>query len=125
MAPHKQTEGYKMSYKSRAGGSCRKSHTATVEVKTDVVSKQIAALIYANGSKFFGVTFVKKDGTERTLNGHVRKVQGHEGHNNASHFEKYVTIVLSEKRDGKEQFRNVNTETIKSLSIGGRKITFA
>ena len=93
-------------------------------VKTDAVSKTIAAMIHANGSKFFGVTFIKKDGTERTLNGHVRKVQGHDGSNTTAHFEKYVTIVLSGKRDGKEQFRNVNTETIKALSIGGRKIKF-
>lgn len=94
-------------------------------VKTDMVSKQIASLIHANGSKWFGVTFVKKDGTLRTLNGHVRKVEGHGGHNNASHYEKYVTIVLNEKdKNGKEQFRNVNTETIKALSIGGRKIEF-
>jgi hypothetical protein len=94
-------------------------------VKTDAVSKAIADMIKKNGSKFFCVTFVKKNGEERTLNGHVRKVAGHDGHNNASHFEKYVTIVLSEKdENGNEQFRNVNTETIVSLSIGGRKIEF-
>ncbi len=94
-------------------------------VKTDAVSKQIAAMIRANGSKFFGVTFVKADGTERTLNGHVRKVKGQDGRNTTSHYEKYVTIVLNSKDEkGREQFRNVNTETIKSLSIGGRKIKF-
>lgn len=93
--------------------------------RTDSVSKSIAAMIHGNGSKFFGVTFVKKDGELRTLNGHVRKVAGHDGHNNASHFEKYVTIVLNTKdKHGKAQFRNVNTETIKALSIGGRKISF-
>lgn len=92
-------------------------------VKTDAVSKQIAAMIKANGSKFFGVTFVKKDGTERTLNGHVRKVAGKDGGNTTAHYEKYVTIVLGGKHD-KEQFRNVNVETIKALSIGGRRIIF-
>lgn len=95
-------------------------------VKTDAVSKQIAAMIYANGSKFFGVTFIKQDGTERTLNGHVRKVAGHSDGNTTARFEKYVTIVLNTKDEkGRAQFRNINTETIKSLSIGGRKITFA
>lgn len=94
-------------------------------VKTDVVSKQIASLIHANGSKFFGVTFIKKDGSERTLNGHVRKVAGTTGTNTTAHYEKYVTIVLNTKdKNGKEQFRNVNTETIKALSIGGRRIKF-
>lgn len=95
-------------------------------VKTDSVSKQIAAMIYANGSKFFGVTFVKADGNERTLNGHVRKVVGHSDGNTTARFEKYVTIVLNRKdKNGKAQFRNINTETIKSLSIAGRKITFS
>ena len=94
-------------------------------IRTDNVSKAIAAMIQSNGSKFFGVTFIKKDGTERTLNGHVRKVEGHGGKNSVAHFEKYVTIVLNEKdKEGREQFRNVNTETIVSLSIGGRKISF-
>lgn len=94
-------------------------------VQTDAVSKAIAQAIRDNGAKFFAVTFIKKDGTERTLNGHVRKVEGHDGHNNTSHFEKYVTIVLNEKDDkGREQFRNVNVETITQLNIGGRKISF-
>ncbi|AMR57396.1 hypothetical protein vB_PsyM_KIL3b_0150 [Pseudomonas phage vB_PsyM_KIL3b] len=101
---------------------------ATVDnnvVATDAVSKAIAQMIKANGAKFFGVTFVKKNGEERTLNGHMRKVEGHGGHNNASHYEKYVTIVLNEKdENGKEQWRNVNLETIVSLKIGGRSITF-
>lgn len=97
----------------------------TTIVRTDAVSEAIAQMIRSNGSKFFGVTFIKKDGTERTLNGHVRKVAGHDGHNNAAHYKKYVTIVLNEKdSQGREQFRNVNTETIVSLSIGGRKIRF-
>jgi hypothetical protein len=113
MAPHKQTtptRGTKMQ--------------ALKTVKTDVVSKQIAALIHANGSKFFGVTFIKKDGTERTLNGHIRKT-GKGGVNTTAHIEKYVTIVLNKKDDkGREQLRNVNMETIKALSIGGRRIKF-
>ena len=97
----------------------------TAIVRTDAVSNAIAALIRKNGSKWMGVTFVKKNGEERTLNCHVRTVAGHTGHNNASHVEKYVTVVLSEKdKNGNEQFRNVNMETVKSLSIGGRKITF-
>ncbi|ATW58307.1 hypothetical protein CNR37_00100 [Pseudomonas phage ventosus] len=92
--------------------------------RTDIVSKQIGELIKANGSRFFGVTFVKKDGTLRTLNGHVRKV-GNSAPTTA-HIEKYVTIVLNKRDDqGRLQVRNVNTETIKALSIGGRRIDFA
>lgn len=94
-------------------------------VKTDNVSKAVASMIRANGSKFFGVTFVKKDGTTRTLNGHVRKVEGQRGDNTTHHIEKYVTIVLNQKDEkGNPQFRNVNMETVISLSMGGRKMFF-
>ncbi|MNE91294.1 hypothetical protein D3C80_1888900 [compost metagenome] len=94
-------------------------------VKTDIVSRKIAELIKENGSRFFCVTFVKKNGEVRTINGHIRKVEGHDGHNNASHYEKYVTVVLAEKdENGNEQWRNVNLETIISLSICGRRIEF-
>jgi len=93
--------------------------------RTDAVSRAVKALIQSNGNKFFSVTFIKKDGSERTLVGHIRKVEGHNGHNNASHVEKYITVVLTEKdAKGNEQFRNVNCETIKSISMGGRKIQF-
>ena len=95
------------------------------KVETNAVSKAVVSMIRANGSKFFGVTFVKKDGTMRTLNGHIRKVEGQSASNTVGHLEKYVTIVLNQKDDqGREQFRNVNIETIVSLSMGGRKMFF-
>ena len=95
-------------------------------VKTDAVSKAVANLLKSNGSKFFGVTFIKKDGTLRKLGGHIRKVEGRSGDNTTRHFEKYVTIVLPQKdANGKEQFRNVNMETIQSVRMGGREIKFS
>lgn len=94
-------------------------------VKTDSVSRSIAAMIRDNGSKFFSVTFVKKDGETRTLTGRVFHDKKHDGHNNAAHYEKYVTIVIRGRDEkGNRRFRNVNTETIKSLHIGGRHINF-
>lgn len=96
------------------------------EVKTDAVSRTIGELIRNNGSKFFSVTFIKKDNTERTLTGRVFVDPAHKGHNNAAHYEKYVTIVIRGRDEkGNRRFRNVNTETIKSLHIGGRTIDFA
>ena len=83
----------------------------------------IKQFIRSNGSKFLSVTFIKKDGSERTLNGHIRHVAGHGGHNTVSHIEKYVTLVLSKPdSNGQVQFRNVNTETITRLSCGGKVI---
>lgn len=93
--------------------------------KTDSVSRNIAALIRENGSKFFSVTFAKKDGEVKTLTGRVFHDKAHNGHNNAAHFEKYVTIVIRGRdENGKRRFRNVNMETVKSLHIGGRTISF-
>lgn len=95
-------------------------------VRTDAVSKAVANLIKSNGSKFFGVTFIKKDGEERKLTGHIRSVEGRTGSNTTGHYEKYVTIVLAQKdKNGKEQFRNVNMETIQSVRMGGREIKFS
>lgn len=76
--------------------------------------------IIDNAGKFCTVTFIKKDGSERTINGHVRYVPGHENENPTGHIPKYVTMVLaSPDEQGKPAWRNVNTETIKRLAIGG------
>lgn len=89
------------------------------------MSNLLKELIKSNGTKFFSVEFTKKDGTLRQLQGHVRAVEGHDSVNPTAHIDKYITIVLTEKdKNGKEQWRNVNTESIKSLSIGGKKYTF-
>lgn len=88
-------------------------------------ARKIRELIEASGSKFFSVEFVKKDGSLRKINGHLRYVPGHDGINPAAHVEKYVTVVLAEKDEfGNEQFRNVNCETVKSLSVNGKKYIF-
>lgn len=82
-------------------------------------------LLKKNESKFFGVTFIKKDGTERTLNGNIRYVSGHDEKNPVAHLVQYVTVVLP-KKDANEQtqFRNVNLETVKRISINKNIYTF-
>ena len=87
--------------------------------------QSIKQMIVNNGNKWVGIEFVKKDGTIRKITGHYRPVPGHEGQNPASHVEKYVTMVLSQKDEkGNVQFRNVNVETIKALHIEGKRIYF-
>lgn len=88
-------------------------------------TKHLKEFIKANGNKFFTVEFVKKDGSLRTINGHVRAVPGHDGTNPTAHIEKYLTVVLAEKdKHGREQWRNVNLETIKRISIAGKVYRF-
>lgn len=94
-------------------------------IKTDMVSKAVAEMIKGNGSKFMTVTFIKKDGTERTIQGRVHKVTGHDGANTTAHIEKYVTVVLNEKTEtGQPIWRNVNCETVKRIALGGRVVSF-
>lgn len=81
--------------------------------------------IKSNGHRFFTVEFIKKDGTLRKINGQIRPVEGHDDINPTAHIPKYLTVVLSEKdANGKEQWRNVNLETIQSLALGGKRYTF-
>lgn len=65
----------------------------------------------------FSVVFTKKDGTERKLVGRLG-VKCHRvgGENTVSHIPKYITVFDTQK----EQYRNVNTETIKGAKIGGK-----
>lgn len=82
-------------------------------------------ILKENNHKFFGVTFIKKDGTERTLNGHMRYVEGHDLDNPVAHIPKYVTVVLPKKdSNGQAQFRNVNLETVKCININKNIYTF-
>lgn len=90
----------------------------------NIIAQNLKKIIQDNGSKFFAVTFTKANGEERTLNGHLRYVAGRDGANTVAHKEQYVTVVLAQKdAKGREQFRNVNVETIKSLSIDGVKLS--
>lgn len=83
----------------------------------------LRSLIVSNGAKFFGVEFIKKDGTTRHITGHMRRVAGHDGINTVADKPEYITVVLAEKdARGNEQFRNVNLDTIQALHIAGKRI---
>lgn len=79
--------------------------------------------IISNNGKFLTVEFIKKNGEKRILNGHVRYVPGHDNVNPTAHIPKYVTLVLSKPDEsGKPVWRNVNTETITRLAVGGKTL---
>lgn len=87
------------------------------------MSTSIKQIIHQHKGQFLGVTFVKKDGTLRTINGQHCYKEGHDGTNPVAHIDKYVTISEN-LGGGKSQFRNVNVETVKRLAIGGNVYTF-
>lgn len=83
----------------------------------------LKSLIQAHKGQYLGVTFVKKSGELRTLNGQHCYKQGHDGVNTVAHIDKYITISEN-LGGGGSQFRNVNTETIKRIAVGGKVYTF-
>jgi hypothetical protein len=88
--------------------------------------KALKALILAHKGQFFGVDFIKQDGTLRTIKrAQIGYKQGHDGDNTVAHLDQYVTVVeVGESGDSpcKPKFRNLNLDTIQRLSIGGMTI---
>jgi hypothetical protein len=72
------------------------------------------------GTRFFSVTFTKKDGTERTINARLgvkKHLKGGEKSYNNNDFN-YLT-VYSVKDKG---YRTVNLDTIKEIKLNNRTI---
>lgn len=82
-------------------------------------TQAVREVLEKNKGKFFSVTFTKKNGEPRTINGHIGRKEGHTGKNTVSHIDKYVTVVEN-LPEGKYRFRNVNIETISRLAVGGK-----
>ena len=89
-------------------------------IPTNAKGRMIRELLTKNGGRMFSVTFTKADGTERTITGNYGMVAGQTGENTVANQEKYVTVILPTKdANGKQERRNVNCETVKSLRING------
>ena len=88
------------------------------------IAQALKSIILANKGKFFSVEFVKADGTLRKIVGQVGYKEGYDGENTVAHLPKYITVVENAPGDqpGKPKFRNINTETIKRLAVGGSVI---
>ena len=91
----------------------------TQVIKTNAFARQVKELLLSNSGKFFTVTFVKKNGEVRTLNCQQGHFKGHDGENTTAHIEKYLTVRTSEG-----EFKNVNVETIQSVKMAGKTISF-
>ena len=82
-------------------------------------AQQLKDIILSNKWKFFQVDFIKKSGELRSINGQVGLKKDHTGHNPVSHLGQYIT-VSENIPGGKQQFRNVNVNTITRLAVGGK-----
>lgn len=83
--------------------------------KTITRSKALE-LIYSSNGKFFSTTWIKKDGTERTINGRLKVTKGTKGGKNNATGMGYITMY-SMKDKG---FKNVDTRTQTELKINGQ-----
>ena len=67
------------------------------------------------GNKFVTITFIKKDGSERTINGRFGVKKYLNGGKSTLDPEKYLTIYSL----ADEGYRAINRETILRVAIGG------
>ena len=78
-------------------------------------SNELASIVAASNGRFVSVTFVKKDGTERTMLcrlGVTKHLKGGESKLNA---DKYLTVFDVQK----EAYRAINKDTILSVKLAG------
>ena len=67
------------------------------------------------------MTFTKKNGEERTLTGRLGVSHGRvKGLPTTAAIEKYLVVYDVTKRE----YRNVNIETVKTVSMAGMKVSF-
>jgi len=83
----------------------------------NTINTLIKNLLIANEGKFFSVTFKKKDGTIRKLNGRLgvhfqKKLQKP---TTSNHY-KYIVVYDMQK----QAYRNVNMDTVQSLTMLGK-----
>ena len=84
-------------------------------MQTTVKRSLVKTLIVANDDKFVGVTFTKKNGQKRSLNGrlHVHSKTGKAP--TTKHISEYLTIY-DVKVGG---FRTINLDTVESIRMKG------
>ncbi len=76
-------------------------------------------IIKKTKGKLFSVTFVKKNGDLRLLNGRMGVNAGNKVAPTTAHISKYIVVYDIKAKS----FRNVNTETITCVKAGGKVYT--
>jgi len=89
-----------------------------IEAKRAVVLHAMRSV----GTRTFSVTFIKKDGTLRTINAQMRVTKHLRGTGPATtaHLPQYTRVFDHQK----EEYRNVNLDTVQELVIDKNQIHF-
>lgn len=77
----------------------------------------LAKIIESSNGKIISITFIKKDGTERTLVGRLGVTKHLKGGESKLDAAKYITIFDTQNGG----YRAINRETIKSVRFGGEE----
>jgi hypothetical protein len=77
--------------------------------------KKLEEVIEQSNGKILTVTFIKKDGTERVLNGRLGVKSHLKGGVSTVDHNQYINIFDMQAGG----YRNINRDTIKSVRVGG------
>ena len=78
---------------------------------------QIKELLESSKGKFFTVTFTKKDGSTRVLNGRLGVTKHLKGGKKTVTQENYLTVFDTQKK----AYRTVNVDTVQSVKVNGNE----
>lgn len=78
-------------------------------------SNELASIVAASNGRFVSVTFIKKDGTERTMLCRLGVTKYLKGGTSKLDADKYLTVFDVQK----EEYRAINKETILSVKLAG------
>ena len=80
-----------------------------------MVSKELASIVASSNGRFVSVTFIKKDGTQRTMLCRLGVTKYLKGGTSKLDADKYLTVFDVKK----EEYRAINKETILSVKLAG------
>lgn len=88
-------------------------------IPTTEKAKHIKDILMSNSGKIFSVTWIKKDGEERTIACQQGFFKGHTGVDTTAHIERYLNV-----RTMQGEFKKINCETVKHFKCGDKELSF-
>ena len=82
-------------------------------------SNELASIVAESNGRFVSVTFIKKDGTERTMLCRLGVTKYLKGGTSKLDAEQYLTVFDVKK----EEYRAINRDTILSVKLAGATYT--
>lgn len=86
----------------------------------NTITRELAKKLIENSNTIFSVQFIKKDGSIRDMvcrKGVTKYLKG--GKNTVAGYTKYITVFEMPK----QEYRNINIETLQQLKINGNEYT--